>query len=382
MPYQEKFEVEDFMDEYETLIEYNLGETCCYSLSLNEVEKISGEKFEFDFDTRFTYGVIDGTEPLRELIAGLYSNQDVKFTKDNVLLTNGAIGANFLTYYTLFGKGDHVICVSPTYQQLFSVPKMFGADVELLHLRKENGFVPSLDEFAKLIRNNTKAIILNNPNNPLGTVIDTASLQQIEEMAERHGITVICDEVYRPLFHSIEQTPKSIVQLSSKGISTGSMSKAFAFAGVRLGWIVTQDLEFLKAAKSKRHYNTISVSIADDQISQYVLRNKEPVLQRNNQLCLTNLAYLKQWLSKNNFAEFYNVPQGGSVCLLKFKGISDTYHFSCWLAKSKRVLLVPGETFECPGTVRLGYANSYEELVKGLDILSASMDEYMKEFKH
>ncbi|KAL6940468.1 hypothetical protein ACO0QE_004369 [Hanseniaspora vineae] len=381
MPYQEKFEVEEYMDEYETSIEYNLAETCCYSMSLNDVEKVSGEKFELDYDTRFTYGAIDGSEPLRELIAGLYSNEDVEITKDNVLITNGAIGANFLTYYTLFGKGDHVICVAPTYQQLFSVPKMFGADVDLLHLKKEDGFVPSLDELTKLIKENTKAIILNSPNNPLGSVIGTDLLQKINGIAESHGITVLCDEVYRPLFHSVEDAPKSIVQLSSKGISTGSMSKAFAFAGVRLGWIVSQDLEFLKAAKARRHYNTISVSMIDDQLSQYVLRNKEAVLQRNNQLCSTNLAYLKQWVSESKFAEFYNVPQGGSVCLIKFNGIPDTYQFTCWLAKMKKVLLVPGETFQCPGTVRLGYANSYKELVKGLDILTASVDDYFKEFK-
>ncbi|KAL6940469.1 hypothetical protein ACO0QE_004370 [Hanseniaspora vineae] len=376
MVFEEGFEIEEFTHKYETKVDCNLAEACCYSLSLNDVYMLTGERFEIDNNSRFTYGAIDGTAKLRELVANLYSDESVKFTKDNVLITNGGIGANFLVYYTLFGKGDHVICVSPTYQQLFSVPKMFGAEVELLRLQKENGFVPSVDQFKKMIKPNTKAIILNNPNNPLGSVMDTKLLQEISKVAEEHGITVICDEVYRPLFHSNDHVPKSVVQLSFNAISTGSMSKAFAFAGVRLGWIVSQNIDFLKAARSKRHYNIISISMIDDQISQYVLQNKEKILEKNKQLCLKNLDYLNNWVKKNEKVEFYDFPKGGSVCLIKIKGISDTQKFATWLAENKSFLVVPGETFECPGTLRLGYANLEEDVAKGLDILSKSIAEY------
>ncbi|KAL6937734.1 hypothetical protein ACO0RG_004256 [Hanseniaspora osmophila] len=379
MVLEEGFGVEEFTHKYETKVDYNLAEACCYSLSLNDVYKLTGEKFEINNDSRFTYGAIDGTDNLRGLVADLYSDEKVKFTKDNVLITNGGIGANFLVYYTLFGKGDHVICVSPTYQQLFSVPKMFGADVELLRLQKENGFVPSVEQFKKLIKPNTKAFILNNPNNPIGSVMETDLLEEITKVAQEHGITIISDEVYRPLFHSSDRVPKSVAQLSFDGISTGSMSKAFAFAGVRLGWIVSQNTDFLKAARSKRHYNIISISMIDDQISQYVLQNKKKILQKNKQLCLKNLDYLSQWVKINEKVEFLDFPKGGSVCLIKIDGISDTQKFATWLAENKSFLVVPGETFQCPGTLRLGYANSEDDVAKGLEILSKSIDEYKEE---
>lgn len=251
MPYQEPFAVEEFLDTYEDHIEHNIGESCCYSLSLQELEDLTGEKFGLNYKQRLTYGAIQGSHALRKLIAEMYSNEDVTLSEENVILTNGAIAANFLTHYTLAGKGDHFICISPTYQQLSSIPQMFGAEVELLHLRKETNYQPNIVELERMIKPNTKCIVLNTPNNPLSSVIPTETLREIAELADKHGIVVFCDEVYSPLFHSCEK-PKSLCQLSANGIVTGSMSKAYAAAGLRVGWIVSRNSEFLKGARSRR----------------------------------------------------------------------------------------------------------------------------------
>jgi len=100
------------MDAYEQGISYNLGETCCYSISLNEIEKISGNSppLEKLKDIRLTYGAIKGTNELKSGIVKLYENIDI----EDIVVTNGAIGANFLTIYTLIDVNDHVIVVDPT----------------------------------------------------------------------------------------------------------------------------------------------------------------------------------------------------------------------------------------------------------------------------
>jgi aspartate/methionine/tyrosine aminotransferase len=91
---------------------------------------------------------------LRERIASLYKGEQL--SSDNVLITQGAIGANYLVFYGLVGPGDHVICVYPTYQQLFAVPESFGAEVSLWRLQAENGFLPDIGELEQLAKANTK----------------------------------------------------------------------------------------------------------------------------------------------------------------------------------------------------------------------------------
>ncbi|CEP61062.1 uncharacterized protein LALA0_S02e05886g [Lachancea lanzarotensis] len=378
MPAQEDFLVEQFMDKYEEDVVYNVGETCCYSLSLNELEELSGEKFEFDYDKRFTYGSIRGTKQLRSLIAEIHSNDEVHLTEKNVLITNGAIGANFLIHYAVAGPGDHVICVAPTYQQLNSVPQMFGAEVELLQLKATDDYLPNFLELKSMLKDNTKLIVLNNPNNPLGSVIPTELLAQIVALADEAGIRVLNDEVYSPLFYSCEQ-PKSLCQLSTTGITTGSMSKAYAAAGLRLGWIVTQDLDFLETASSRRDYNTISVSMVDDAIASYILRNRQAVLDRNSTLCRENLAILKEFVENSDGKfTFLNEPKGGSVCLLRLNGIKDTEKFAATLATQFKVLAAPGECFGIPGTIRIGVGNSKAEMVAALPLIGEAYDQFFK----
>lgn len=377
MPYQEDFAVEQFMDAYETGIQNNLGETCCLSLSLDEIAELSGEEFKLDTKKSLTYRDIRGSDPLRTGIAEMYGPS---FCKENVLITNGAIGANFLLYYTLAGDGGHAICVNPTYSQLYSVPKMFGSEVDLLDLKSEDGFVPNMNTLKSMIKDNTMLIIINNPNNPLGSVISTELLIEICDLCKENNIYLHCDEVYRPIFHALPEgvePPVSACELYDQAIVTGSMSKAFSVAGIRLGWMITKDLKVLDSAASRRDYNMISVSTIDDDIAQYVLKNRDCVIKRNFSLCRKNFSILKEFISNSNGKfELYNVPQGGTVCLLKIKGVQNTSAFGIFLAEKFQTLAVPGECFNTPGTIRIGYANSTPDIERGLKTLEEAYDEF------
>lgn len=379
MPYQEDFAVEQFMDKFETNVKYNMGETCCYSLSLDDIEKLSGNKYTLDTSLRLTYRDIKGSDELREMIAAVHGNT---MTKENVLVSNGAIASNYLLYYTLVGKGDHVICIDPAYSQLYSVPAMFGAEVDLLKLEKENGYIPKLEDLASLIKSNTKLIIINNPNNPLGSVIPNNIMKDICDLCAKHDIYLHSDEVYRPLFHSLPEgfeVPDSACNMYSKAIVTCSMSKAYSVAGIRLGWMISQDKQVLRDAASRRDYNTISVSVVDDRIAQYVLSNASYIIDRNMKLCKENYKYLTSFIANNqeNF-EYIGTPQGGTVCLLKIKKIQNTYPFAEFLATEYGLLAVPGEAFNFPGTLRIGYGNSMEDLEMGLPVLKEATDAWLK----
>lgn len=162
------------MDEYEiTPGCLNIAETCAASVSVNDLETLSEDKHApgpVDLSTKLVYGPIRGSARLRQRVAALcsgagagagFDSDDANpgvLCEDDVLITQGAIGANFLLLYTLVNSGDHVICVYPTYQQLYSVPESLGADVSLWRLKEENGFVPDVSELEVLVKPNTKVI--------------------------------------------------------------------------------------------------------------------------------------------------------------------------------------------------------------------------------
>lgn len=150
------------MDLHENDAKHNLAETCCASISLNDLQVFSGRETDLiDYSQKQVYGAIRGSSALRSNIARLYSSATSEpLRAEDVLVTNGAIQANFLALYTNVGVEDHVICHYPTYQQLYSVPESLGAEVSLWKSSEENGWQLAVMDLKSMIKPNTKLIIL------------------------------------------------------------------------------------------------------------------------------------------------------------------------------------------------------------------------------
>ena len=154
------------MDAYETTATYQLAETCCSSISVAELTQLSADKVTtandiFDVNKKQTYGEIHGLIPLRENIAEIYGAESTEsIGPQDVLITPGAIAANTISALALVTKGDHVICQFPTYQQLYSVPRFAGADVDFWECKETNGWLPDLDDLVAKSTPKTKLIVL------------------------------------------------------------------------------------------------------------------------------------------------------------------------------------------------------------------------------
>lgn len=148
------------MDAYETTPDVlNIAETCAASVSIDDLVQMCTDPTApgpLNTSVKLAYGSILGSRTLRERVAAHCSTEGEKLTAEDVIITQGAIGANFLSLYTLIGPGDHVVCVYPTYQQLYDVPRSVGAEVSLWKLKPEEGFVPNLDDLKTLLKDNTK----------------------------------------------------------------------------------------------------------------------------------------------------------------------------------------------------------------------------------
>ncbi|KAJ5580421.1 hypothetical protein N7450_006722 [Penicillium hetheringtonii] len=360
----EDFAVEQWMDKYELTARYNIAETCCASISVDDLRALSEDK---------------ETDPLGQL-------QSTKLTygsiRDNILITAGAIQANFLVLYSLVGPGDHVICHYPTYQQLYSVPASLGAEVSLWKSNEANEWQLDIEELKGLIRPNTKMIIINNPQNPTGAIIPHDTLKSLINIARETSIILFSDEPNGPAI------PPSLLSFGYEHtIATGSVSKAYSLAGLRVGWIASRSHSLIEACANSRDYTTISVGQIDDAVASFALAPEciHNLLKRNLELARTNLAILEKFIDSHRWACEWVKPKAGTTAFVRFtkmgKPINDVV-FCETLQEKSGVMFVPGSRCfgggeEFQGYVRIGYVCETEVLEKGLEALRTFMeDEY------
>ncbi len=369
----ETFKVERWMNDYEDLAVYNLGETCIDSLKIGELLELAGENPDEYLiglkDKRLTYSHIFGSPEFVNGVAGLY--KDLK--GENVIPTHGAVGANNMVINALIESTDNMISVMPTYQQHYSIPRAIGAEVRILQLRPENNFLPDLEELKTLVDDNTKMITINNPNNPTGSWIPAETMKAISDIAAEVGAYVLSDEVYRGISEDGSYM-ESIVDIYDKGISVGSMSKIFSLAGLRMGWIASKDETVLYECLERRDYDTISCGLLDDLLASLALANKEKIFERNSKILKKNREILNKWVNETPGVRYLK-PVAGTTALVYYDLDMPSYEVCTRLIKEKGLLFTPGAAFEMEGGVRIGYAFDSVLLKEGLDKFREFLEE-------
>ena len=362
------FAVEEWMNAWEVGAKYNIAETCVDSISMNELFELTGEdKTEFLnrlCARRLSYGDIEGLPEFRKGVCGLYKTLNI----ENIVPTHGASGANHHVFYSLISPGDRVVSIMPTYQQLYSIPESYGADVQILHLSKENNYLPDLEKLRRLVTPKTKMICINNPNNPTGALMSEQILREIVEIARSADAWILCDEVYRHLSQEDGWCP-SIVDLYEKGISVSSMSKVFSLAGLRLGWIATHDMSVVKSCLSHRDYNLVSCGVFDEMLAAAALKHSDKLLERSRKIVRENLQILDDWVGSEPHVSYVK-PQAGTTALVYYDLDIPSYEFCEEMYKKTGAFVTPGDCFEVPHSMRIGYAYGKQDLIDGLKAIS------------
>lgn len=348
------FAVEEWMNAWEVGAKYNIAETCVDSISMNDLFELTGEdKTEFLnrlCARRLSYGDIEGLPEFRKGVCGLYKTLNI----ENIVPTHGASGANHHVFYSLISPGDRVVSIMPTYQQLYSIPESYGADVQILHLSKENNYLPDLEKLRRLVTPKTKMICINNPNNPTGALMSEQMLREIVEIARSADAWILCDEVYRHLSQEDGWCP-SIVDLYEKGISVSSMSKVFSLAGLRLGWIATHDMSVVKSCLSHRDYNLVSCGVFDEMLAAAALKHRDKLLERSRKIVRENLQILDDWVGSEPHVSYVK-PKAGTTALVYYDLDISSYEFCEEMYKKTGAFVTPGDCFEVPHSMRIGYA--------------------------
>ena len=247
-------------------------------------------------------------------------------------------------------------------------------------------------KIADFSKNAHELPVSSNPQNPTGAIIPRDTLEDLVEIARESSITLFADEVYRPLFHNISpadpQFPPSVLSLGyEKTVATGSTSKAYSLAGLRVGWIASRDRFIIEACAGARDYTTIAVGQIDDAVASFALAPEciHNLLKRNIDLGRTNLAILEKFVEAHRWGCQWVKPRAGTTAFIKFSKMGkpiDDVIFCERLLESTGVMLVPGshcfgESENFQGYIRIGYCCETKVLEEGLEALTHFMeDEY------
>ncbi|MGK7925100.1 MAG: aminotransferase class I/II-fold pyridoxal phosphate-dependent enzyme [Spirulina sp.] len=328
---------------------YNLGESGVTNWSISEFMELTGcekEFYQLNFDNNDPYGSLG----LREAIASVYEG----VTPEDILVTIGTTEAMFLYFQIRYEPGANVIVPVPDFFLLHDIPHHLGYEVRYLHLRKEEKFRPNLSELAKLVDENTQAIVLNSPHNPTGVLYSSEEIQAFIELAEKYNADILADEHYRFLPHQQDMIfIPSLFGVSPRVVALGSTGKCFGCIGLRMGWLIAPP-DVLKACHDFKERTTYTVCSINDLLVKSALLNWQKILPKYRGWILENVTCFRELVRRNNTLIDWIEPEAGTVAFpfLKKEGI-ESQDFARHLVQSTGVCLLPGETFKVSGHFRM-----------------------------
>jgi hypothetical protein len=321
-------------------------------------------------DVRLGYGQSNGSDDLRNLIADLYPGA----TEASVLVTTGGAEANFTAFWELMEPEASVAVMLPNYMQVPGLLKSFGACIHPFHLVEGNGWQPDLNELEKGLRDGARFILVTNPNNPTGAVLDETSMSGIVALADRHGAWILADEVYRGAELDGPETP-SFWGLHDRVLVTNSLSKAYGLPGLRVGWVVGP-AEMMGALWGRTDYTTITPASLSDTLARVALESdtRRKILARTRKILTNNLALLSSWMDGQEGRFRYRPPDAGAICYTRYGPSINSTEFAETLRTEMDLLVVPGDHFGMDHFLRLGFGLQAPELEKALERLAAAFD--------
>lgn len=306
-------------------------------------------------DLRLGYTQSSGDPALRAEIAGLYE----RLTADDILVFAGAEEAIFALHNVLLEVGDHAVVVRPAYQSLAEVARANGAEVSRVALRPEDGWRLDVAEVRAALRPKSRLILVNEPHNPTGSLSDRTTFEDLVSLAAESGARLIVDEVYRFLeFDPADRLPAGADAMPT-GVSIGVMSKSFALAGLRIGWVATRDRDLLARLSAFKDYTTICSSAPSEVLALIALRARDRVLARNRAIVAGNLplldAFFERWAGIFDWVR----PRGGSVGFPRLLAHVPIDRYAEDLVRETGVLILPGTVFDDPDNrFRIGFGRT------------------------
>lgn len=318
------------------------------------------------YENKTHYGPNTGIKELREKVAKFEREKNnLDYTADEVMITNGSTEALTSALFTILNPGDEVIIPTPAFLLYEMIITYTGAKTVFMDI-SENDFQISAEMLEKHITDKTKAIIVTSPNNPSGTIFNADTLNNIKNAVKGKDIFVICDECYNQLVFT-ESRPQSFCNfkdMRDQIIVCQSFSKPYAMTGWRLGYMMAPEF-IIKHAMKAHQFMTVSagtfiqyagLAALDFDPSEFVATYKRRRDYVYDRLVKMGLDVVKP---EGTFYIFPSIKKFGMTSL----------DFCEKLLEEKSVVIIPGTAFGTEGHIRISFCVSDEVIEKALDRL-------------
>lgn len=366
------FEMERWMSKFEQEVEYNLSESGVHPLRLRELLADDLDMVESLLDTEINYAHANGIPELRENIAALYDGAGL----DSVLVTTGAIEANYNAICTLLEPGDQIAVMLPNYMQIWGLAQNHGLDLRTFRLRQETGWGLDTAGLDDAVTGKTRLIAVCNPNNPTGHVMTDAEMDAVVAAAERAGAWILADEVYAGAERETDEQTPSFYGRYEKVVATGSMSKAYGLPGLRVGWVVGP-ADTVDAIWARHEYTSLSATMLSNRLTALALSShvRPRIIQRTRDYIRKGYPVLEAWMERHPGLFELTPPQAAAIAFIRYRLPVNSSVLIDRLRREKSVLIVPGDFFGMDHFVRISYGLPHDYLTAGLDRIHEMLTE-------
>jgi aspartate/methionine/tyrosine aminotransferase len=363
MPKFQPFIMERMMSKFEKEVDYNLSESGVHPLTLKELFQDDPDGLAGLLSIEMDYAHANGIPELRKNIAALYPGAG----PENVLVTVGAIEANYDILWSLLSAGDEVVVMLPNYMQIWGLAKNLNLDLKTFTLDEESGWAPDLDGLRKAVTERTKLIAICNPNNPTGYILKNEEMEAVIETARRAGAWILADEVYAGAERLADDETPSFYGKYEKVLAVGSLSKAYGLPGLRIGWAVGP-ADIVDELWARHEYLTLSATMLSNHLAAYALspRVRPRLIQRARGYIRRGFPVLEQWMNEHRGILGTIPPQAAAIAFVKYRLDIPSTRFAERLREEKKVLIVPGDHFGLDHFVRISFGLPHDYLTPAL----------------
>jgi len=312
------------------------------------------------------YGPSAGIMELREAIAAYLRQYRRDVSYENIIVTAGATEGMRIACETILGDGDEALVPNPGFIIYGPDVRLAGAKPVEYSLIQRNGYLPDIEEIKSLITPRTKAIIVNSPSNPLGTVFPKETVKALSELAKDNKLYILSDEVYDNYVYEGEHL--SFARFHNDTIIVQSFSKSLAATGWRIGYVATSK-EIVQQLSKVQYYTLACPPTA----TQYGVLEGLKILDRFQQTVLQEFRKRREIAMKklSEIPSFTTAPVNGAFYVFpRFSQKISSEKFAVKIL-DRGVICAPGSAFGSHGEghMRFSYANSRDNIAKGLDVV-------------
>ncbi len=323
------------------------------------------------------YTPTPGIPELRQEICTYYKNRfGVEYNPTQVIVGCGAKPCIYEALAALIDPGDEVIVLAPTWVSYIEQIQLLDGKVVVVDTQ-DKGFVPALAEVEAAITDRTVAILLNSPSNPTGVMLDIDTIKGIGQIAIKHDLWLIWDEIYERLVYGEAKHYNAVQilpELINRTIIINGVSKGYAMTGWRIGYVIAPKEVAPKINAFQGHLTSNPSSIAQWAAVGAMRDSEEDVIrmrgifnQRRDLICnlLSEMPHISFPKPDGAFYVFVNIQE----CIgkkIEGKVIEDDISFCSALLEAELVAVVPGSAFLAPGYLRVSYASSPQVIEEGM----------------